>query len=134
PQRLLVFVERADRVDGAPARLPVRMGAAGSRPSDSPDAARDARAARRMRGVDEGPLTGTPPALRISRGECMKKYFGLLKESYQEFAADKAARLGAALAYYTIFSIAPLVLIAIAIAGMVFGQEAAQHEITGQLK
>jgi membrane protein len=64
----------------------------------------------------------------------MKKYFGLLKQTYQEFSADKATRLGAALAYYTIFSIAPLLLIAIAVAGMVFGQEAAQHEITGQLK
>jgi membrane protein len=64
----------------------------------------------------------------------VKKYLDLLKQTYQEFAADKAARLGAGLAYYTIFSIAPLVLIAIAIAGMVFGQEAAQHEITGQLK
>ncbi|MCU1348411.1 MAG: Ribonuclease, partial [Acidobacteria bacterium] len=64
----------------------------------------------------------------------MKKYLDLLKQTYQEFVADKAPRLGAALAYYTIFSIAPLLLIAIAIAGMVFGQKAAQHEITAQLQ
>jgi membrane protein len=64
----------------------------------------------------------------------MKNYLQLFKQTYQEFNADKAPRLGAALAYYTIFSIAPILLIAIAIAGMVFGKEAAQHEITGQLQ
>jgi len=64
----------------------------------------------------------------------MKKYLALFKQTYEEFVADKAPRLGAALAYYTIFSIAPLLLIAIAIAGMVFGKQAARHEITGQLQ
>jgi membrane protein len=64
----------------------------------------------------------------------MKKIVDLFKKTWQEFAADKAPRLGAALAYYTIFSIAPLLLIAAAIAGMVFGKEAAQHQIIGQLR
>ena len=41
--------------------------------------------------------------------------------------------MGAALAFYTIFSIAPLLLIVIAIAGMVFGEEAARGEIYTQL-
>ncbi|MBV9497382.1 MAG: YihY/virulence factor BrkB family protein [Acidobacteria bacterium] len=63
----------------------------------------------------------------------MKKYFGLFKQTFQEFLSDKVPRLGAALAYYTIFSIAPLLLIAIAIAGLVFGREAAQNGITHQL-
>lgn len=64
----------------------------------------------------------------------MKNIVALFKQTFQEFSEDKAPRLGAALAYYTIFSIAPLLLIAIAIAGMVFGREAAQGEILGQLR
>ncbi|HEV7920300.1 MAG TPA: YihY/virulence factor BrkB family protein [Thermoanaerobaculia bacterium] len=63
----------------------------------------------------------------------MQKYFGLLKQTFQEFTTDKVPRLGAALAYYTIFSIAPLLLIAISIAGLVFGHDAAQNQITQQL-
>lgn len=64
----------------------------------------------------------------------MKRYIGLFKEAFAEFGDDKAQRLAAALAYYTIFSIAPLLLIAIAIAGLVFGREAAQHQIVGELR
>lgn len=64
----------------------------------------------------------------------MKRYFNLFKQAFAEFGEDKAQRLGAALAYYTIFSLAPLLLIAISIAGIVFGREAAQGEIFGQLR
>jgi membrane protein len=64
----------------------------------------------------------------------VKKYLSLFKQTFLEFNADKVPRLGAALAYYTIFSIAPLLLIAIAMAGLVFGREAAQGEIFGQLR
>ncbi|HKS24245.1 MAG TPA: YihY/virulence factor BrkB family protein [Thermoanaerobaculia bacterium] len=63
----------------------------------------------------------------------MKRYYLLFKQAFTEFGEDKAQRLGAALAYYTIFSLAPLLLIAISIAGMVFGREAAQGQIFGQL-
>jgi membrane protein len=63
----------------------------------------------------------------------MKKYLDLFKQTWTEFGEDKAPRLGAALAYYTIFSIAPLLLLAVAIAGMVFGQEAATNQISSQL-
>jgi len=64
----------------------------------------------------------------------VKKYFGILKQTFTEFSEDKVPRLGAALAYYTIFSLAPLLLIVIAIAGLAFGQEAAQGKIFAQLK
>ncbi|MFO0964808.1 MAG: YihY/virulence factor BrkB family protein [Gemmataceae bacterium] len=46
----------------------------------------------------------------------------------------KAPRLGAALAYYTIFALAPLLVIAISMAGLVFGHEAAQGQIAGQVE
>ena len=64
----------------------------------------------------------------------MKKYFTLFKQTITEFSQDKVPRLGAALAYYTIFSLAPLLLIVIAIAGLAFGHDAAQNKIFEQLK
>ena len=63
-----------------------------------------------------------------------KVIVGLLKETFQEWQEDKASRLAAALAYYTIFSLAPLVIIAIEIAGAVFGEEAARGEIERQIQ
>jgi membrane protein len=60
--------------------------------------------------------------------------FDVLKEAYREWSEDKASRLAAALAYYTAFSIAPLLLIAISIAGLVFGRAAAQGQVFGQLQ
>lgn len=60
--------------------------------------------------------------------------FELLKETYNDWSEDKASRLAAALAYYTAFSVAPLLLITIAIAGLVFGREAAQGQVYAQLE
>lgn len=57
----------------------------------------------------------------------------LVKETFREWSEDKASRLAAALAYYTIFSIPPLLLIAIAIAGQVFGTEMARAELSNQI-
>lgn len=62
-----------------------------------------------------------------------KSFFSLLKEAFADWLDDKAPRLGAALSFYTIFSIAPLLLIAIGIAGLVFGAEAARGEIVGTI-
>jgi len=47
--------------------------------------------------------------------------------------AHKAARLGAALAYYSIFSLGPLIVIAISVAGLLFGQEAVQGQVSAQI-
>ncbi|GAA6624051.1 YihY/virulence factor BrkB family protein [Scytonema sp. NUACC26] len=60
--------------------------------------------------------------------------WALLKETYKEWSDDKASRLAAALSYYTIFSIAPLLIIVIAIAGVVLGEEAARGAISNQLQ
>ena len=46
--------------------------------------------------------------------------FSLLKQTFQEWLQDKAPQLGAALAYYTVFSLAPLVLVLLAIIGVLF--------------
>ena len=58
---------------------------------------------------------------------------GLLKQAFKDWGEDKASRLGAALAYYTIFSIGPLLVVVIAIAGFVFGAEAASGQIVGTI-
>ncbi len=58
---------------------------------------------------------------------------GLVKETFQDWTQDKASRLGAALAYYAIFSIGPMLVVVIAIAGRIFGQAAAEGQITSTL-
>ncbi|WP_026734220.1 YihY/virulence factor BrkB family protein [Fischerella sp. PCC 9605] len=64
----------------------------------------------------------------------LKAVWGLFQETFSEWQKDKASRLAAALAYYTIFSIAPLLIIVIAIAGAVFGEAAASNAIFNQLQ
>lgn len=64
----------------------------------------------------------------------LKQTIRLLRETVAEWSEDNVPLLAAALAYYTIFSLAPLLLIAIAIAGAVFGEEAARGEIFGQIR
>src|SRR5437868_7012483 len=63
-----------------------------------------------------------------------KVVFSLPKNSYSEFSVDRGTRMAASLAYYTTFSLAPLLVIAIAIAGLVFGAKAAQNAIAGQIQ
>lgn len=58
----------------------------------------------------------------------------LLQETFRKWNEDGASRLAAALAYYTIFSIAPLLIIVIAIAGSVFGEDAARGAIEQELQ
>ncbi len=58
----------------------------------------------------------------------------MLRETVAGYIEDEALSRGAAIAYYTIFSIAPVLVICIAIAGLVFGQEAAQGAMVGQLR
>ena len=70
-------------------------------------------------------------SLEISRA--MRKFVEVGKQTFKEFGEDKAPRLGAALAYYTVFSIGPLLLIAVAMAGIFLGEEAARGQIGDEL-
>jgi len=58
----------------------------------------------------------------------------MLKDAANEWLDDNAMRLSAALAYYAIFSLAPLLVITVAVAGLVFGEEAARGGISNQLQ
>ncbi len=60
--------------------------------------------------------------------------FELLKESGQGWSRDNASLLAAALTYYTIFALAPLLVIAVAVAGVVFGDAAVQGEIVAEIQ
>lgn len=64
----------------------------------------------------------------------LRSVLRLLKETAAEWQNDKVPVLAAALSYYTVFSLAPLLLIAIAIAGAVFGEEAARGEVVRQIQ
>ena len=57
----------------------------------------------------------------------------LLKATVVSFIKDEALSRGAAIAFYTVTSLAPVLLIVVAIAGLIFGREAAQEAITAQL-
>ncbi|NBD18633.1 MAG: YihY family inner membrane protein [Cyanobacteria bacterium] len=63
----------------------------------------------------------------------LKSLIALLRETFTQWLEHKAPRLAAALAYYMVFSLAPLLVIAIAIAGAIFGEEAARGEIVNRI-
>lgn len=58
----------------------------------------------------------------------------LLKTTFSQWRQDRASLMAAALAYYTVFSLAPLLVIAIAIAGSIFGEKAAKGELVTQIQ
>jgi membrane protein len=60
--------------------------------------------------------------------------FGVVKEAAVAWANSRTFAMGAALAYYAVFSIAPLLVITVAVAGMVFGEEAAQSRLVAELQ
>jgi membrane protein len=59
------------------------------------------------------------------RGSFFSNSFGLFKQTFSEWLEDKAPQLGAALAYYTVFSLAPLILVLLAIIGWIFQNDPA---------
>jgi len=60
--------------------------------------------------------------------------WSLLKQTFSEWSDDGAPRLGAALAYYSIFSLGPLLIIAIGVASLFFEAGAVQQQVMGQIK
>ena len=64
----------------------------------------------------------------------LKGLWMLIKDTFVQWSEDNPFQLAAALAYYTLFSMAPLLLIAIAVAGLVFGREASQNQIIGVIE
>lgn len=66
-------------------------------------------------------------------GASLRAIQHLLRETLADWSADHAPRLAAALSYYTLFSLAPLLVIVIAVAGLVFGPDAVRGELVAQI-
>ncbi|MEO8924243.1 MAG: YihY/virulence factor BrkB family protein [Caldimonas sp.] len=64
----------------------------------------------------------------------LQQWWTLVKRAVSAWSDDYAPSMGAALSYYTVFSLAPLLLIVISLAGLFFGADAARGEIFGQLR
>jgi membrane protein len=108
-----------------PERAVVPSRAAAALPSpravQAPQAARIARPAQ------------VPPVARPA-GAWYLRQWHMIKEAVSAWIDDYAPSMGAALSYYTLFSLAPLLIIVIAVAGMIFGQDAAQGAIVAQMR
>ena len=63
----------------------------------------------------------------------MGRYLEVFKLAYAEWTEDEATRLGAALAFYTALSIAPLLVVLIAVIGMALGEEAARGQVVSEI-
>ncbi len=74
------------------------------------------------------------PWATLLQGNWLSQQWQMITAAVKAWMDDYAPSMGAALSYYTLFSLAPLLIIVIAVAGMVFGQQAAQGEIVLQLR
>jgi membrane protein len=63
-----------------------------------------------------------------------KIYWDIVKDAGGKFVDDNVPKLGASLSYYTVFSLAPLLIIIIAVAGFIFGTDAAQGRIYNEIE
>jgi membrane protein len=63
----------------------------------------------------------------------MRKFWLVLRQAFTEFTNDNGMKLSASLSYYTIFSLGPVLIIVIALAGIFFGKEAVQGKIYHQI-
>jgi membrane protein len=66
-------------------------------------------------------------------GGCAKEIWALIKDAANGWSDHRASRIGAALAFYTVFSLGPILLLAVVVAGFFFGQSAARGEIHQQI-
>ena len=84
--------------------------------------------------VDQGQERGPGTRGKSSRRSAVP-IFDLFKNAAKEWSQDQCPQLGAALAYYTVFSLAPLMLVLLAVFGLIYGgNEPAREKILGQLR
>lgn len=81
-----------------------------------------------------GHADSSRPSRNALRGHTRREWWTLVSSSVSAWSDDYAPSMGAALSYYSVFSMAPLLLLVISIAGLAFGQEAARGEVFGQLR
>lgn len=75
------------------------------------------------------------PEIRINDGrKNLREWFMIIRRAFLEWIGDEAFFHSAALGFYTLFSLAPILIIAVAVAGFVFGPEAARGELSSQIE
>lgn len=75
-----------------------------------------------------------PPRVSAPRRHTAAEWWQLVRDATAAWSDDYAPSMGAALSYYSVFSLAPLLVIVISIAGLVFGEDAARGEVFAQLR
>ena len=83
--------------------------------------------------ADQSAAEGVKDAVETSSRWSWATWWSLIKASVGAWVDDYAPSMGAALSYYTVFSLAPLLVIVVSVAGLVFGAEAVRGELYGQL-
>src|SRR5260370_34158598 len=76
-------------------------------------------------------MTGQQHRSRVA--QVLRAIWTLMRDAADGWMTHRASSTGAALAFYTIFSLAPVLIISIAVAGFFFGEAAARGEIVGQI-
>lgn len=119
------FASTMNNASVAPSAAVMEATYAPTRPEDRKSDAEDAETA-----------TSTPPRPRFEQTSAswIGRQWQIVLAAANAWMDDYAPSMGAALSYYTLFSLAPLLVLIIAIAGMVFGQDAAQGAIIAQLQ
>jgi membrane protein len=114
-----------DAAADAPAPVQQKTAPAPARPADTKPDAKDAE-----------PAASAPakPKFEQTGSSWIGREWQIVMAAANAWVDDYAPSMGAALSYYTLFSLAPLLVLIIAIAGMVFGQDAAQGAIIAQLQ
>src|SRR5215203_6269551 len=82
---------------------------------------------------------GSPMTNERSEEQDQPKVFGpglwaAFKAAASEWSSHKSAKAGAAIAYYSIFSLGPLIVVVISIAALIFGREGVQREVTEAIR
>src|ERR1700712_4129265 len=72
--------------------------------------------------------------MRIFKKEYLKKIWKVLVATFSGFSNDNGLKLSASLAYYTVFSLAPLLILVISLAGLFLGQDAATNKLYPQIQ
>ena len=73
-------------------------------------------------------------AKAVAPRRSLKSWWVMVKDAATAWVADYAPSMGAALSYSSVFSLAPLLLIVISVAGLVFGEDAVRGEVFAQLQ
>ena len=77
---------------------------------------------------------GRMKPFQLHPGQALRSVREVLSETLTKFSQERVGTMAAALAYFTFFSIAPMIIVAIAVAGLFFGHEAAQGALSQNME